>query len=140
MPAFKQLNVEWLERHFVVEGRDDEILSDPQAHVLDKGGVILMTLDNDKPMGCVALMPKANGQFELTKMAVTANYQGMGIGKLLMKAAIHRAKLMGLSSIILVSNTKLTPALNLYRQFGFVEVENTVKEYDRCDIQMELTL
>lgn len=140
MPAFKQLNIEWLEEHFVVEDRDMDILSDPQQYILDKGGVILMTLDNDKPMGCVALMPKADGKYELTKMAVTKSYQGMGIGKLLMKAIIHRANKMGLNKIILVSNTKLTPALTLYKSFGFVEVENTVKEYDRCDIQMELSL
>ncbi len=99
-----------------------------------------MALEEGIPVGCVALMPKANGQVELTKMAVTASEQGKGIGKLLMEAAIARGRSMGLKEIMLVSNRKLTPALSLYSSYGFVEVPNTVKEYQRCDIQMSLTL
>lgn len=138
--AFKQLNVEWLQKYFEVEPHDEEILSHPDEFILQPGGVILMALDNNVPIGCVALMPKATGPMELTKMAVTASRQGQGIGVLLMEAVIARARQMELGQIMLVSNRQLTPALTLYRKFGFQEVPNSVKEYARCDIQMLLNL
>ena len=35
---FARLNIEWLERWFVVEPVDREVLSDPEVHILDDGG------------------------------------------------------------------------------------------------------
>ena len=38
---FARLNIEWLERWFVVEPIDREVLSDPETHILVGGGRVL---------------------------------------------------------------------------------------------------
>ena len=52
---FARLNVEWLERYFVVEPIDRKVLDDPQTHILDDGGHILMAIDEGQVVGTVAL-------------------------------------------------------------------------------------
>ena len=37
---FTSLNVAWLEKYFVVEPMDHEMLSDPKKFIIDKGGYI----------------------------------------------------------------------------------------------------
>ena len=41
----QRLNLEWIERWFTVERADEEILGDPETHVLKGGGLILMAVD-----------------------------------------------------------------------------------------------
>jgi hypothetical protein len=42
----KSLNYEWLEKYFAVEPNDVIQLSNPQAEIIDKGGFILICLNN----------------------------------------------------------------------------------------------
>jgi GNAT superfamily N-acetyltransferase len=73
-------------------------------------------------------------------MAVTPVAQGHGIGALLGRAAIERARQLGARWIELLSNTSLAPALHLYRKLGFVEVPLGASDYRRADIRMVLKL
>lgn len=137
---FKNLNVEWLEKYFVVESFDDNQLSNPESEVLEKGGKIYFAKDGDKIIGTASLL-KEHGVYELAKMAVTEEYKGKGIGNLLMEHCISEAEKLGTDKIILLSNRKLKPALTMYEKFGFREVPvDEETPYERCDIKMELTL
>lgn len=40
-----RLNLEWLQRWFVVEAIDREVLGDPETHILAGGGRILFAVD-----------------------------------------------------------------------------------------------
>jgi ribosomal protein S18 acetylase RimI-like enzyme len=83
----------------------------------------------------------APGVLELAKMAVSPAAQGRGYGELLMRAAIAHARRAGARKLMLVSNTRLAPAIRLYRKCGFREVAMEPGiEYARADIQMELDL
>ena len=138
---FAKINYEWLEQYFVVEAHDSDLLDDPENHIIKAGGEILFALLDDIVIGTVALISKGNGQVELTKMGVSKEFRGYKAGKLLMEAAVEKCKVMGFKEIILESNRSLTPALTLYRSFGFEEIEldpNT--EYVRADIRMSLSL
>ena len=134
--AFKQLNIDWLEKYFVVEPYDDEVLSNPDKYILDKRGRIFFAVENGKPIGTAALMYNEYGELELTKMAVDDSAKGKGYGKLLMQKCISTAKEMGEDNLILYSNTKLSPAINLYYKSGFEEVPVEKSEYARCNIKM----
>lgn len=70
-------------------------------------------------------------------MAVDETHQGLKIGKQLAEAAITWCKENNTSTIILYSNTKLVPAIALYRKLGFREVELD-GPYKRSDIKMQL--
>lgn len=143
-PAFRDLNLAWVEQYFTVEDEDRAQLNDPQTHILGKGGAILMAeLDGDL-VGTVGLVPgHGAGTLELIKMSARSDVKGRGIGRALMDAAIDKARRMGASAIWLETNTKLEAALALYLRSGFRELtgdEVTPTPYDRCNCQMLLEL
>ncbi len=139
--AFEKLNNEWLEKHFYIEDYDREVLQNPDKYILEPGGQILYAKLNNNIVGVVALIVRGEDTFELSKMGVTESAQGKGIGKLLMEAAISYSKKRGMKTVMLDSNRKLAPAINLYIKMGFKEIpvpSNT--PYERCNIRMELHL
>jgi GNAT superfamily N-acetyltransferase len=138
-PWFEALNREWIERHFWLEPIDVSVLQHPDQHILAKGGVILMATFNGEIVGTVALKYASPGVYEFTKMAVDEKFRGRKIGQALAEAAIARAKSFGAGKIILYSNTKLVPAITLYRNLGFVDVP-VDGPYSRSNVKMELTL
>src|ERR1700676_2343278 len=117
--AFRTLNEEWITRHFTLEAKDIETLSDPENAILRKGGHIFMVYADAKPVGCVALMPMGNRVYELSKMAVSPNLRGQGIGRRLLQHAIAQARLIGARYLFLGSSTKLAGAVHLYESVGF---------------------
>jgi putative acetyltransferase len=76
--AFRTLNEAWIGRCFQIEPKDDEIIGDPQGQVIDKGGYVFLAMEQARPVGCAALIPTADGGFELAKMAVDEASQGKG--------------------------------------------------------------
>ena len=137
---FKTLNYEWLNKYFEIEPMDEAILSNPQK-IIDDGGQIFLALIDAEAVGTVALIKVNESTFELAKMAVTENHQGKSIGKKLCLAAIEYAKEMHFKSIFLESNSKLTPAINLYKKLGFKTIPGELSShYKRCDINMSLDL
>ena len=78
--------------------------------------------------------------YELGKMAVTENAQGHGIGTMLLQHCLNIATKNSIHKLILYSNTKLGPAIHLYRKYGFTEVELEKGHYQRANIKMEKLL
>ena len=135
--AFAQLNREWLEKYFRVEPIDDTVLSDPAATIVAHGGVILFAKTDDEIVGTAALKHHGDGNFELTKMAVTADRQGTGIGRALLSAVIARYEAIGGARLYLESHSSLLPALRLYESAGFVHAAAPApSEYQRADVYM----
>jgi len=139
--AFKELNLHWLERFFTVEPHDYDVLNDPETHIINPGGEILVALLDNKVIGVVALMPDENGEYELTKMAVDVELRGQKIGQQLLAHTIEFARNKGLKTLILYSSRKLENALHLYRKYGFVEEPlQQPNPYLRADIKMRIQL
>jgi N-acetylglutamate synthase-like GNAT family acetyltransferase len=134
----KTLNYEWLQKYFSVEDSDVLQLSNPQEEIIDKGGKIFFALHNEIVVGTSSIMKVNEQEYELAKMAVTENAQGLGIGKLLLEHCIKEAELLKVKKLSLFSNTKLEQAITLYRRYGFEEVQmpNDV-HYKRANIKME---
>lgn len=138
---FKKLNTAWLQKYFWIEPHDEEVLGNPENYIINPGGMIFFVKDNEKIVGTVALMKMEEGIFELTKMAVTPEYQGKKVGQQLMEHTINYAKKVGWISLIIYSNRKLENAIYIYKKFGFREIpigENN--PYSRGDIKMQLDL
>lgn len=136
---FRKLNIEWLQDYFAVEPYDEYQLSHPVREIIDKGGYIFFAKENEEIVGTAALMKETDRSFELTKMSVTKDSQGKGISKLLMDACLQLAKDKKFSRLFLYSNTKLLPAIQLYRRYGFNEIPLEVNShYSRTNIKMEL--
>lgn len=136
---FARLNIDWLERYFVVEAIDREVLSDPETYILADGGRVLLALDeHDRAVGAVALKHEGHGVYELTKMAVDPSCQGRGIGRLLMDAALDRYRALQGRELFLESSSKLAPALKLYESVGFRHhpAPRPGSHYARADVYM----
>ena len=133
----KTLNIEWLQKYFRVEEKDELVLSNPQEEIIDKGGMIFFAKYNDKILGTVSLMKIDKDTFELSKMAVSDKAQGLGIGNKLLIHSITVAEENKIKKLLLYSNRILLPALHLYEKFGFVEVPLGNVSYERADIKME---
>lgn len=133
----KTLNVEWLEKYFSVEPNDVISLSNPKEEILDKGGYIYYVTVDGAVAGTVSLLHITADEFELGKMAVSGNYQGLGLGNILMQHCIDEAVRLGIKKLILFSNTSLGPAIHLYRKYGFVEAAFEAGHYMRSNIKME---
>jgi putative acetyltransferase len=141
--AFRTLNEAWITRFFAIEPKDAEIIGDPQGKIIDEGGHVFIALEDGAPVGCVALIPMADGGFELAKMAVAEGSQGRGHAKALMAACVERARALGATRLYLESNDILTPARALYRAFGFRDLEperRLASPYSRANVWMELPL
>ena len=134
---FRDLNVEWLDKYFVVEPIDHEVLGDPDGQVIAGGGAILFARLDGSIVGTVALKHHGDGVYELTKMAVTERCQGAGVGRRLMQACLDRYAELGGRRLFLESHSSLKPALHLYESAGFQHAARAVpSDYARADVYM----
>jgi putative acetyltransferase len=141
--AFRRLNEEWITRFFRIEPKEEIVLADPQATILDSGGKIFFATASERCVGCCALIRLGDKEFEVAKMAVEPSYQRTGIGRKLLHAAIEEGRNAGAQRLYLETNHVLTPAIRLYEFLGFKHIpENRVvpSQYARADVYMELIL
>ena len=141
--AFRTLNEEWITRYFTLEPKDRETLNDPENTILKKGGQIFMAYADGQAVGCVALIPTAEGVLELSKMAVSPAMRGLGIGRRLLAHAVEEARSLGAKSLFLGSNARLENAVHLYESIGFRHVPPERlpnMAYTRANVFMEMPL
>ena len=138
---FKRLNLEWIEKYFVVEEMDKKQLEDPQEYIIEPGDEIYSVLEDGKVRGVCALIFHEEGVYEIAKMAVDKESRGKGYGNLLMDAAIEGARKKEANKILIVSNTRLEAAINLYKKYGFIITRlGQDPDYERGNIEMQLDL
>ncbi len=135
---FKNLNLQWISQFFEVERLDLHQLSQPEEYILATGGKIYFARLNDQIVGTVALKKVNETVFELSKMAVSASHQGLGIGRKLGEKLISDARVLGCRLLFLESNTKLAPAIHLYKKLGFTEVPVENSPYARSNFRAEM--
>ena len=134
--AFRHLNLEWIEKYFRVEPKDLEQVDNPEVCVTEGGQIFYIVVDG-RAVGTCALYKVGPRKFELAKMAVDPEFQGHKFGDRLMEVAENWARAQGADEIILLSNTVLTPAINLYRKHGYEVVHlGDHPDYERCNIEM----
>ncbi|SHI83380.1 GNAT family N-acetyltransferase [Aquimarina spongiae] len=138
---FARLNVEWLEKYFVVEPLDQQLLEKCEETIVQKGGYIFFAKVEEEIAGTFSLIPVESNIYELGKMAVSPKFQGHKIGQQLLQHGIDFAKNEGWKKVILYSNTLLENAIYIYKKIGFVEIPIEKKPlYKRSNIKMELVL
>ncbi|WP_461532581.1 GNAT family N-acetyltransferase [Sinomicrobium sp.] len=139
--AFADLNYAWVNKYFKVEAHDHEILDNPLEKIINPGGQILLAIKGDEVVGTAALLPIDQDTYELTKIAVSEHHKGHKIGRRLILRAIDYALRQGKKRLVLQTNTKLTPAMNLYISSGFKAVDlDEDLAYERVNMKMELRL
>ncbi|MEN9579012.1 MAG: hypothetical protein RJA70_2021 [Pseudomonadota bacterium] len=135
LPDLIRLNEAWISEHFGLEGSDHALARDP-AVILRDGGHTFSMVHGSTVIGVAALFRTGLDEFDLALMAVEPAFQGKGVGRALARAALARASALAATKVRLLSNTKLAPAIALYRSLGFEEVTLEQALYRRCNIVM----
>lgn len=139
---FRKLNEAWIKKFFFIEREDSEVLSNPEQ-IIANGGAVVFAKIGTKVAGTCALMKIDSSTYELAKMAVSEDFQGLGLGKKLLNACIERAESLDAKCVTLETNTKLETAVRLYKKFGFKPVTREhahESKYSRVDLVMKLDL
>jgi hypothetical protein len=76
--AFRNLNLEWLDKYNLTEEPDLLVLNDPRGTIINKGGYIWLAKHDSSIIGSSALIKEHDGVFELAKMSVAGEWQGQG--------------------------------------------------------------
>lgn len=141
-PEFERINRAWIETLFRVEPADEDVLRAPER-IVEDGGMILFARREGRIVGTVALIRLADeGVFEIAKMGVDPDQRGAGIGDALMTAVIEEARQRRARLLKIETNSKLEPALRLYRRHGFVDqpLATSAHGFARADVFLERML
>lgn len=134
---FIDLNKSWVEKFFVMEQEDWEILNHTED-ILQKGGMIYFAIEEKKVLATCMVYPSGNNIWEICKLAATEKYQGHGAGTAVFQACMDYAIRHGAKKLTLISNHILKPALHIYEKCGFKQVPLVRgEEYQRADVQCE---
>ena len=139
--AFAELNRAWLVENDLLEPLDEQQLQDPEGEILEPGGQIFVAVNGEEVLGTCAAIPHGPGVFELAKLAVSSAARGQGLGRKLVTACVSYARERQAHRLVLVSNSRLRPALRLYETFGFQHRQPpSPLPYVTADVYMELDL
>ena len=137
LDEFIRLNEEWISRHFSLEKTDIDLAKNPHS-IIDNGGYVFSLVSKNKVLGVCALFYDGFGIYELARMAVSTDHQKKGYADLLLKSVFETLADKNVKKLYLVSNTKLIPAITLYKKHGFITVyEGPHPVYLRANIIME---
>jgi len=85
-------------------------------------GQLLLAIDGERAVGCVAIRRLGEGICEMKRLYVQPGYRGKGLGRTLAAAIITEARSIGYGKMRLDSLASLKEAVGLYRSLGFIEI------------------
>lgn len=137
---FARLNAEWMTTYF--GKKMDNHLDNPEETIINNGGFILFAKSGDEIIGTCAILKENNKLYEIADMAVTPQYRGKHIGKRLLSAAVDTVRKTGARQVYLITSSKLTASVELYRTYGFREtgMDAEMSVYEGSDVKMTLNL
>jgi putative acetyltransferase len=113
------LNVE-LKTTFPEPGANHFSLAGEQVQA-GNGAFLVAYLDN-VAVGCGAVRRRDLVTAELKRMYVDPSFRGRGIGRALVEALEHEARLLGVSKVVLETGSRLARATKLYETMGYARI------------------
>jgi GNAT superfamily N-acetyltransferase len=98
-------------------------LADLPGEFAPPSGELLIAEENRRIGGCVALRSLGGEACEMKRMFVAPQLHGRGVGLLLGRAIVERAKELGYRRMLLDTGPAQREAQGLYRKLGFKHVE-----------------
>jgi GNAT superfamily N-acetyltransferase/predicted enzyme related to lactoylglutathione lyase len=122
-----------------MDSETDSDLKNPKASYDDAGGWFAVLDDDTDIVGSVGVFRLSDTTCELRKMYLLPSLQGLGLGRLLLEAALEKARLLGFHEMVLETNSCLESARRMYERYGF---EACFPDHlsPRCDLAMRRAL
>lgn len=87
-------------------------------------GRLYIAFFDSKPAGCIALRRINDTDCEMKRLYVKPEFRGKKIGGFMVKHIIKEAREIGYKHILLDTLPFLETAINMYKQYGFYEIES----------------
>ena len=113
---------EWLGIDLHFQGFEEELANLPGDYAAPRG-CILLAVEGEEYVGCVAVRDLGDGICEMKRMYVKPSHQGRGIGRALAEVLIEDARRMGYTRMRLDTIPSLVAANALYASLGFKKIE-----------------
>ena len=113
----------WLDEDLCFQSFEEEVRTLPGKYAPPDGRLFIAYSDG-KPAGCVGLRKLSDGICEMKRLFVRPQFQGGGIGNLLIEKIIDSARVAGYKKIRLDTYPpKMGKAVKLYESHGFYLIE-----------------
>lgn len=122
-----------------MDAQTDADIVDPAASYTQAGGWFEVIEDQGRIVGSVGVYRLDDTTCELRKMYLLPEFQGLGVGRLLLEAALEAARHLGFAEMVLETNAKLESARRMYGRYGFVAYPGEHLS-PRCDLAMRKAL
>lgn len=124
--AVRRLHFEGLDRMEVNRpGPWDADLDRIEEEYLDGGDFLIVEVDGEiAAMGGLRAVGSEVG--ELKRLRVAKGFQRRGLGEVVARALIARAREVGLNKVVLDTTTRQPQAQRLYAKLGFMETGRTI--------------
>ncbi len=124
---------EFMSDEFHCKFNSPEYFQDYHNRILSQSGsFIIITTCKESPVGYLILEANSAVHLQHTStlnMGILKSFRGKGVGKFLLKHALARAKAEQITEIIyLMVRAENTPAIRLYKKFGFAELVRLEKD------------
>jgi ribosomal protein S18 acetylase RimI-like enzyme len=87
------------------------------------GELLLLAMDDEHPVGCVALRRLDEATCEMKRRYIVPGYRGQRLGKRLVEGLVLRATRLGYRRMVLDTLPEMVEAIRLYRSLDFVETD-----------------
>ena len=98
-------------------------LNDLGSHYSGTDGTVLLAMDDDDPVGCVALIRFDESICEMKRLYVSDRSHRGGVGRALCTALLDRGRELGFRRMRLETGDLQVEAQALYRSLGFRDID-----------------
>lgn len=136
---FINFNTDWIVSNFGFLEEHDIDTFNKIDEEMACGAMIFFAVENNVALATCMAMPMQGTTWEICKLGSNKNVPHKGAGSAVFDAAMKWALNHGAERLFILSNSKLAPALHIYRKYGFKEIKLDDYEYARGDIAFEYT-
>lgn len=134
---FIDFNTDWIVSNFGFLEEHDKETFEKIDEEMKSGAMIFFAVENDIALATCMTKPMTDNSWEICKLGSNENLPHKGAGSAVFEAAMKWALNHGAQKLFILSNSKLKPALHIYRKYGFKEIKLDNYEYIRGDIAFE---
>ncbi len=130
----------WLGLSLCFQNFDQELAELPGKYA-PPSGRLLLALENNEPVGCVAIRKIDEGICEMKRLYVRPSARGKSLGRTLAETVIREAREIGYQRMRLDTlPEQMARAIAMYRSLGFKEIAPYYENPVEGATFMELTL